>query len=379
MDASLLGQFDLVSQLLDGGEDIHDKDNAGWTAVHYASAAGRTDVVRLLLSRGAYVNSTTSKNESCLLLAMLSGYTNTVRELVSAGADVNIQREDGISALHAASREVYNDLMKKMLDKIPEVTTNDDTSLISEQNKLDKFPLPGNADIDSVEIRNESSLLRHDFKKLVDINLFVRAFKSIKVMHNQAHTKAQKFINTIKIFLRGIHVYCKDNFYDSIPLLCALLSRFNYEDRAHSIMRYLDENSMATDRAADRQDPPEEHAVHSLLPDGADADSENNDGGSLLYKASERKFVNAEIVNLLLDNGSIIENRDKNGYTPLFSAADRGNEDVVQLLLDRGGDVNAVTNKHESCLLITARGGHARIARILLSAGADVNLQNIDG
>jgi ankyrin repeat protein len=47
-------------------------------------------------------------------------------------------------------------------------------------------------------------------------------------------------------------------------------------------------------------------------------------------------------VKLLLGQGAELESKDKDGWTPLLHAAEKGHEAVVKLLLDTGKvDVNA--------------------------------------
>ena len=46
---------------------------------------------------------------------------------------------------------------------------------------------------------------------------------------------------------------------------------------------------------------------------------------------------------VLDNNESLINKRDRNGWTPLHEAVRDGNLDVIALLLERGADVNART------------------------------------
>ena len=53
-------------------------------------------------------------------------------------------------------------------------------------------------------------------------------------------------------------------------------------------------------------------------------------------KSSNRRQV--EVVKLFLEKGANIIARDKNGRTPLISAACSGHVDVVRLLLEKGAN-----------------------------------------
>ena len=240
MDASLLGRIDLVSELLDSGAEINQRDDSSWTAMHYASAAGHTEIVELLLTRGADVNCTTNRNESCLLLAAWNGHDDVVRVLVSAGVNVNLKRDDGFSPLHATSHRGCSDMVKLMLDKIAQVDitiSNDGTSLMQGQQDSDEFLLAYNgADINSVTSKNESCLLKCAFKVLKSL---ARAFVSAKCDSNSqsndniAQLHVREFIGMMKNFLRDVQVNTGDNFYDTIPLFCTVLSRHDDGNDGH--------------------------------------------------------------------------------------------------------------------------------------------------
>jgi ankyrin repeat protein len=52
---------------------------------------------------------------------------------------------------------------------------------------------------------------------------------------------------------------------------------------------------------------------------------------------------NVKLAEALLAEGAPVDARDKDGYTPLLWAANRGAVRLVELLLARGADVNAKT------------------------------------
>lgn len=48
-----------------------------------------------------------------------------------------------------------------------------------------------------------------------------------------------------------------------------------------------------------------------------------------------------ELVELLIENGADVDDRDVHGYTPLILAIQAGNTDIAKVLIDNGADVNA--------------------------------------
>lgn len=72
---------------------------------------------------------------------------------------------------------------------------------------------------------------------------------------------------------------------------------------------------------------------------------------------------------LLLDRGANIEARVVGGATPLIAASDK-HESVCKLLLTRGADVNAVDNLGCTALHLAVFSDNVSVAKLLISKGA---------
>jgi ankyrin repeat protein len=72
---------------------------------------------------------------------------------------------------------------------------------------------------------------------------------------------------------------------------------------------------------------------------------------------------------MLVDAGSEIEARDREGGTPLVYAAVRGDAKSARMLVESGADVNARMGNLSS-LDIALRYGHTEIVTLLVRAGA---------
>ena len=75
--------------------DVHEKDDHGNTALHYAAQYGMFDVAALLLASGADINARNNSNESPLFVAARAGQATVEKLLLTLGADTTLQNKEG--------------------------------------------------------------------------------------------------------------------------------------------------------------------------------------------------------------------------------------------------------------------------------------------
>ena len=111
---------------------------------------------------------------------------------------------------------------------------------------------------------------------------------------------------------------------------------------------------------------------------GADVAEPDSAGEPALLIASLAGRAN--VVALLLEQGSDIEIRNKHGFTALHAAAYGGNLEVVELLVSKGAAVNDTENFYRmSPLHAAAEEGHAEVVAFLLANKASVEAQERNG
>jgi ankyrin repeat protein len=92
------------------------------------------------------------------------------------------------------------------------------------------------------------------------------------------------------------------------------------------------------------------------------------------------KHQNVKLAEALLAAGADVNGRNKDGYTVLHWASNRGSARLVELLVGRGADVNAKTTEKYNAgrtPLMLATG--VEVVRMLLAAGADVTVADENG
>ncbi len=127
--------------------------------------------------------------------------------------------------------------------------------------------------------------------------------------------------------------------------------------------------------------------------DIADINPNNTDSYKLtpLHYAA-RWSDNPKVIQLLIDNGGDVHDKDNNGRTPLsWAAFNNNNPEVIQLLIDNGADVHSKDNTGFTSLHWAAgypliSGGHRpshsqnpEVIQLLIDNGADVHAKNYDG
>ena len=91
------------------------------------------------------------------------------------------------------------------------------------------------------------------------------------------------------------------------------------------------------------------------------------------------RIGNAASVTNILRNGFNGHLRDREGWTPLHRAAERGNLEILKKLLKEGADLHATNEINgNNALMIASEEGHTEIIQELLKRGADVNAKNDD-
>ncbi|XP_058815221.1 ankyrin repeat domain-containing protein 39 [Topomyia yanbarensis] len=88
---------------------LSDRDNSGYTALHYAARNGHLSICRILLDSGISVDETTHGGATALHRAAMMGHHQIVELLLTRKADPLLQDSDGKTALHRAAERGHLD------------------------------------------------------------------------------------------------------------------------------------------------------------------------------------------------------------------------------------------------------------------------------
>ncbi|KAM6906731.1 ankyrin repeat and SOCS box protein 2-like [Lycodopsis pacificus] len=117
--------------------------------------------------------------------------------------------------------------------------------------------------------------------------------------------------------------------------------------------------------------------VQVLLENGVDANIQNYDKETPLYRACERNIP--AMVAVLLNHGVAVNTHCIWGCTALHEAACRNNVEICEMLLKAGAKHNLSNMYGISPLFTAAQSGQLAALRLLLKHGADLNGQAADG
>lgn len=89
---------------------------------------------------------------------------------------------------------------------------------------------------------------------------------------------------------------------------------------------------------------------------------------------------NLELVKILIDYQTHINQTDEKLNTPLMYAANQGNKEIVELLLKVDNiDVNAANDHGRTALMFAASKGQIEIIQCLIKSNADIQLRDLLG
>ncbi len=356
-------KYDLIGTLellIAKGADVNKKNDDGVTPLHTSAYKGNIEIVKLLIGRGADVNARDKYNRTPLHWPAIKGYKKMAELLISRGAEVNSKDNDNMTPLDLAIKNGYYDIAQLLKMKGAKIRK----------------------DVINKNIFNFQLSLANYIFILISISAIVGYFIIF----------VSKFSNEEKLFkaitegdtLTVIKLVNKDpnlkkirnNMHGRSPLEYAIdIEQFDVievlreKGASHSINK--EEFFKAVKEGDFRK-------VRRFIAFGADVNEKDNNGWKPLYLASIGGH--AATARLLIDKGADV-NANDNEYrvSPLHSATVKGHKPIIKILISKGANINLKAKGGNTPLHLAALLGDTETIELLISSGAQVNIEDNNG
>lgn len=356
----------VIEILLNHGINIDHVDTRGSTALHHASTNGASNAVQRLLDMKANINSVNHKGETPLALAANYGRLNAVKILIKNKVNINATNQNNkgkrvMSALANATNRGHYNIVSYLLEADADIDYICLEHAVREQRmQILELLL---ADLKTSDSYNESkqsvlqfatSQRNRDAVTLLLKNID-KLSPDIKNISSSMHTMiTENSIELLKTILphmnlqqEGIQLVNYGISYTRLDIVALLLDQItlNNDQRNKLIIqavsrRFCDAIPLLADKditlnentismATATGDP---DCVRALLQAGANPDTTDSNGNSLLMTSAERGYIS--IINLLLAAGADKYSKNKQGQTALDIATSLDYRISAKLLSD---------------------------------------------
>lgn len=358
--AAAHGHQNVVSLLIEEGANVNIIGGRYGTAVQTAAAQGEAKILEILLENNAEVNLIGDRSPACRspasALVLASKIANkkksesTIRLLVDAGADLNATDTKGGTALHAAALSGSMNVLKLLIKNNAKLDLQDDEgstplllSLLQSRHDVAKYLIESGADLNvnnnygvapiHVAIPQGPTLLNTLLCHNLDVN----------VKDDEGRT--------------ALHLAVDENYGSAVELLVAHNANVNVPDEDGCTPLHL--AKLHSDRrivTMDEQATVLQEALMEWKIDDNEALSGQITKESVLTEETKLMLQMAVIsghkhmVELLIENGALLDAVDSSGYTPLHDAVMNGDFAKVLLLLGCGADVETKDNRERTPL-----------------------------
>jgi ankyrin repeat protein len=373
--AAVYDQKEVAAFLLAQGADANARTDGGQTPIFIAKYHdGKTDIPAMLFAAKAEVTLGDSDGETPLQWAARGNSKEKAEFLLAAHADVNARDKYGSTPLHEAAAWGNEDVAEVLLAHEAQISPVD---------KDGKTPL---LLAEEANHKDVAELLRkyHGMAPMAIAAAIRDAEKNVLV--NEAKEEMARDPN---------YVFSKDQ--DGMtPLMEA--AHYGHAE----VAEFLLANKADIEARDDLGRVPLHyaaiwgyaHVAEVLLAHHANIEAVDKEGDSPLYAAAAQGRL--EVAEVLLAHGAMVDGTRQDGVTPLWAASfgtdfqkeldqltarhhqvnPRRPKEVVELLLAHHANVNAKSKDGWTPIFAAAQQGEAAIAEILLAHGADVNAPN---
>ena len=374
------GRPDQVRTLMAKGADVNLRVPSGSTPLMYAADGDKLEIVRLLLKSGADVNAKNGSNNTALIYAVIKGHEGVVHELLKSKADVNVKNmakgDALIYAVLSKKAKVVSALLKQGAK--PNDKYDDEKSALMmavEAGSLDiaKLLIVRKADVNAVDKDQMTALMIACEKGDADLAaLLLKAGADINKKSKYGDTALSKAIAAKNVRIVKTLVKHSGHFDRREALFAAVIAgdreivNLLLTKEADVNMRGFGGGTLLM-LAADG----DLALVKYLVEKGADVNLQDDHGNTALMKAVESyQEANVSIMQYLIGRGADVNTANHKGETALILAVKRGNADMVSLLVEKGSALSPKDKDGKSAWSYAAEGSSPALVGLLEKAGA---------
>jgi ankyrin repeat protein len=354
MNASFLGQTEVVRALLEAGANANAKDKSGKTALMLANEKEHREIVELLRAGGS---DDSGYQVQEYIRAALNGDVEGVRQLLDAGVDVNATYQNGAKALTSAIMKGHTEVVRLLISRKVNVNTvvsgnllegfsikADALSVAAEEGHVEmvRLLIQAGADVNQSRYFQVDAVTRAAGAGHANVvrELIAAGFRLTGGYGKQAleaAVRAKREEATLALIDGGVRLQKKAS--------ANLLASAAEKGMSRVVKALLDHGADPKERNYFGVTPSQaaEHggqtAVAAIL---RRAKSPQASPGMELIEAAERGDLRT--VHRLIFEGVDLESRDAKGATALIRACAEGHLAVVSTLLKAGANPNATTN-----------------------------------
>ena len=407
--------FHKIIEQIRYANNVNEKDDQGWTAMHHACHQGNLEAAKMLFKLNARIDCKQNSQKTPLHLATRNGHLDIVKFLCEAKASINAKTIHGTTALHMAVEKGHLEIVKYLISKDAQVNVKTTKAgitplILAIQNRnleISKVLIDKSPEFEDVgtELLIAIKSLQVEIVQYIVESLTVSITQDVKFLYQIVLEGSDNDPACLKIIDLIInYVYCcdtvfiddyiEDVFNDTkyTPLQIAVKS--NKRNMVKSLLKHgagvneLD-GSFELSALAIAVQENNLGMAKLLLEHGADTNISSIDCALCVPLFIAIKNDNFEIVKLLLENGDDIEmqaNIDEMDTlgTPLYYAIDPNNSDpigqnnlkIINFLIDKTADVGFKTDFGNSILHEVAMCQRKGLMKIFISRGAKVNEKN---
>ncbi|XP_065333887.1 ankyrin-3-like isoform X2 [Cloeon dipterum] len=362
LTAAATGSLEVFKFFIEKGADLKATNSDEFDALFLAAKYGNLDVVKYLLNLGKFdVNRKTSKGHYPLLLASVNDNLKVIECLLEAGADINLRGVHGFTPCLAAALHANVETLKLLVERGADLHVVDNML-------ADPFQIACDSD-DIDKIKYLVSIGKYDLKRR-NVNEKTAWIKSSR--HESLEVK--KFLielganihDTDKFNLGGMVLAAQFSTPENCQFMLDIGLGFDVltKDGGNALHQTCVSGNLAT-------------AKFILGLKCLNVNATMKSGKTALMIAAGRGHL--ELVKLLLENGADINIRNDYGSLAFHAAAATGDLKTVEYLLsisETGSLLEDRNKRGETPLILSCRNIYTKVFRYLLNAGA--NLQAVD-